>query len=349
MRTIVGILLAGNGAPGLGLRRLEQHLRGQAAAAAQADINAIDQIEKTWHRAGSTQDIDLMMTVWAPDATFTVGGEPYVARRRFASSSRRGAVPARERLGLGHAGVQDPDHRQRRQGHPVLRVPLHRHGDRQARQHRRRRPGRPEDRRQMADYDLGGSTGHARILTPRGVVRQRQGGLPRIAGSRPLGAPCRAHPDLRPDEAAGRVRADRRPARGRRRPRPPRPRAVERPGRGARDAAAPGCDLPEPADAGAAAPTAARRPGRGRPEQIRYAGGRRPPPSTAASPGCSSTSRSPPRCPCSGRRRTSRASDSTRLRVTGLAAQDPRHACRVRRDARPDARARPRRRGERRE
>ncbi len=46
----------------------------------EADINAIDQIEKTWHRAGSTKDIDLMMTVWAPDATFTVGGEPYVGK-----------------------------------------------------------------------------------------------------------------------------------------------------------------------------------------------------------------------------------------------------------------------------
>jgi uncharacterized protein (TIGR02246 family) len=44
----------------------------------QADVNAIDLIEKTWHKAVTTKDVDLMMTVWAPDATFTVGGEPYV-------------------------------------------------------------------------------------------------------------------------------------------------------------------------------------------------------------------------------------------------------------------------------
>ncbi len=50
----------------------------QQALQHQADINAIDQIEKTWHRAGTTKDVDLMMSVWAPDATFTVGGEPYV-------------------------------------------------------------------------------------------------------------------------------------------------------------------------------------------------------------------------------------------------------------------------------
>src|SRR5262245_13961697 len=39
----------------------------------QADLYAIDQIEKTWHRATSSQDVDLMMSLWAPNATFTLG------------------------------------------------------------------------------------------------------------------------------------------------------------------------------------------------------------------------------------------------------------------------------------
>jgi ketosteroid isomerase-like protein len=39
----------------------------------QADLYAIDQIEKTWHRATSRQDVDLMMTLWAPNATITLG------------------------------------------------------------------------------------------------------------------------------------------------------------------------------------------------------------------------------------------------------------------------------------
>jgi uncharacterized protein (TIGR02246 family) len=39
----------------------------------QADLYAIDQIEKTWHRATSRQDVDLMVSLWAPNATFTVG------------------------------------------------------------------------------------------------------------------------------------------------------------------------------------------------------------------------------------------------------------------------------------
>jgi ketosteroid isomerase-like protein len=41
----------------------------------QAAYYAIDQIEKTWHKASSTKNVDLMMTVWAPDATFSVGTE----------------------------------------------------------------------------------------------------------------------------------------------------------------------------------------------------------------------------------------------------------------------------------
>lgn len=57
----------------------------------QADLYAIDQIEKTWHKATSTQDVDLMMTLWAPNATLTVGpGETYVGKkkiRRFWSKS----------------------------------------------------------------------------------------------------------------------------------------------------------------------------------------------------------------------------------------------------------------------
>jgi ketosteroid isomerase-like protein len=41
----------------------------------QADSYAIDQIEKTWHQAASTHDVDMMMTIWAPDATFNSGTE----------------------------------------------------------------------------------------------------------------------------------------------------------------------------------------------------------------------------------------------------------------------------------
>jgi ketosteroid isomerase-like protein len=39
----------------------------------QADLYAIDQIEKNFHKATSKKDIDLMMSLWAPNATFTLG------------------------------------------------------------------------------------------------------------------------------------------------------------------------------------------------------------------------------------------------------------------------------------
>jgi ketosteroid isomerase-like protein len=38
-----------------------------------ADLYAIDGIEKNFHKSMSTHDIELMMSLWAPNATFTVG------------------------------------------------------------------------------------------------------------------------------------------------------------------------------------------------------------------------------------------------------------------------------------
>jgi ketosteroid isomerase-like protein len=52
----------------------------------QADYYAIDQIEKTWHRAASTKNVDLMMTLWAPDATFNIATKTLIGKaeiRRF--------------------------------------------------------------------------------------------------------------------------------------------------------------------------------------------------------------------------------------------------------------------------
>jgi uncharacterized protein (TIGR02246 family) len=52
----------------------------QASLKKDADLYAISQIERNWHQASSTQDIDLMMSLWAPDATFTVGGHTYTGK-----------------------------------------------------------------------------------------------------------------------------------------------------------------------------------------------------------------------------------------------------------------------------
>jgi ketosteroid isomerase-like protein len=52
----------------------------QQALKKQADMFAIGQIERKWHQASSTQDVELMMSLWADDATFTVSGQTYTGK-----------------------------------------------------------------------------------------------------------------------------------------------------------------------------------------------------------------------------------------------------------------------------
>ena len=55
----------------------------QQALQEQADLLAIDQIERTWHKASSTQNVDLMMSLWAPDATFNIGTETLTGKTQI--------------------------------------------------------------------------------------------------------------------------------------------------------------------------------------------------------------------------------------------------------------------------
>jgi ketosteroid isomerase-like protein len=68
----VGVLIAGNGAWGKSSGTSAQKL---------ADRYKIDQIEKTWHKAASKKDVDLMMTLWARKATFTIAGKTYSGKK----------------------------------------------------------------------------------------------------------------------------------------------------------------------------------------------------------------------------------------------------------------------------
>jgi uncharacterized protein (TIGR02246 family) len=56
---------------------------GSAASAEiqkEADLYQIDQVEQSWHRAASTHNLDLMMSIWAPGATFTINGTTYTGK-----------------------------------------------------------------------------------------------------------------------------------------------------------------------------------------------------------------------------------------------------------------------------
>jgi ketosteroid isomerase-like protein len=59
----------------------------------EADSYAIDQIEKTWHKAASTQNVGLMMSIWAPDATFNIGTETLTGKAQIREFFAKKAGP----------------------------------------------------------------------------------------------------------------------------------------------------------------------------------------------------------------------------------------------------------------
>jgi ketosteroid isomerase-like protein len=64
-----------------------------AATQREADYYAIDQIEKIWHQAASTHDVDKMMSVWAPNATFNIGTQTLSGERQIRTFFATKAAP----------------------------------------------------------------------------------------------------------------------------------------------------------------------------------------------------------------------------------------------------------------
>ena len=67
----LGVLIAGYSAWGKDSNTSDQKL---------ANLYKIDQIEKTWHKAASRKNLNLMMSLWAPKATATIGGKTYTGK-----------------------------------------------------------------------------------------------------------------------------------------------------------------------------------------------------------------------------------------------------------------------------
>ena len=83
----LGVLIAGNGAWGRGSGTTAQKL---------AEMYRIDQIEKTWHKAASTHNVNLMMSLWAPGATFNIGTDTYTGKaqiRKFFETKNKAFQP----------------------------------------------------------------------------------------------------------------------------------------------------------------------------------------------------------------------------------------------------------------
>src|ERR1700719_4748224 len=64
-----------------------------AALQKQADMYQIDQIEVTWHRAASTKDVNLMMSIWADNATFQIGPRTYSGKDQIRAFFETKAAP----------------------------------------------------------------------------------------------------------------------------------------------------------------------------------------------------------------------------------------------------------------
>ncbi len=84
---MVGLLIAAT----LSACHSGQDTAAQAALQKKADLYEIGQIEVQWHQASSTHDVNLMMSLWAPNATFTANGKTYTGtdqiRRFFVSQA----------------------------------------------------------------------------------------------------------------------------------------------------------------------------------------------------------------------------------------------------------------------
>ena len=74
---VVAIAVAGCGSSGAGsaAEKDTKHM---------ADLYEIGQLQSTFHKALAKKDIDLMMTIWAPNATITVGpGQTYAGTAKI--------------------------------------------------------------------------------------------------------------------------------------------------------------------------------------------------------------------------------------------------------------------------
>jgi hypothetical protein len=63
-------------------------MRAQVTGPESAHIGEIYQLQANYHRAKTTQDIDLMMSLWASDAILTIQGDPgspYIGSERLQS------------------------------------------------------------------------------------------------------------------------------------------------------------------------------------------------------------------------------------------------------------------------
>ena len=101
----------------------------------EAALYEIEGIEKTFHKAATTHNVNLMMSLFAPGAVFNIGTETYtgLAQIRKFFATKNAAFMPRNHWQADTPSLPDQGDRQRRQGNALLRVRLHRRQDRESR------------------------------------------------------------------------------------------------------------------------------------------------------------------------------------------------------------------------
>ena len=59
-----------------GLSQLVRPVKAQVSGPESTQVSEIYELQAAYHRAKTTQDIDLMMSLWDPDATLNIQGDP---------------------------------------------------------------------------------------------------------------------------------------------------------------------------------------------------------------------------------------------------------------------------------
>lgn len=103
-RTLVGMAVAATVTAGVaGCGTSSAGTAQDARIQKDAAIYQIDQIERTWHLAASTHNVNLIMTVFAPGAVFNIGTKTFTGKaaiRKFFATQNQAFQPTTHWIAL---------------------------------------------------------------------------------------------------------------------------------------------------------------------------------------------------------------------------------------------------------
>ena len=150
-----------------GPRRLGQGLRHDCAEARRPLQDRLDRGDLA--PRGLKENLDLMMTLWAPNATSTIGGKTYRGKPAIRQVLSKAGPFQPQNHWSPTPGVQDPDDLNGNTGTLYFECPLRRRRHREGGRRGGRGPGRAEDQRQVADHEADLLVGDAEAVAGCGM------------------------------------------------------------------------------------------------------------------------------------------------------------------------------------